>query len=38
MKREEGFKGLYRGYSAYFLAISFYVMAIPLSAELLMHK
>lgn len=32
--REEGFKGLYRGYTAYILATSIYLLIIPLASEL----
>jgi hypothetical protein len=33
MFREEGMRGLYRGYTAYLLATSIYVVAVPLFAE-----
>ena len=34
MLREEGFRGLYRGYSAYILATAIYLSVVPLFAEL----
>lgn len=36
--REEGMKGLMRGYFAYILATSIYLMLVPTVAELLMIK
>lgn len=36
--REEGLKGLYRGYIAYVLATSLIITLVPISAELLMLK
>jgi hypothetical protein len=33
MWREEGMRGLYRGYSAYLLATAIYIAIIPLFAE-----
>ena len=38
MLREEGFRGLYRGYTAYILATAFYLITVPLLAELSMLK
>ena len=39
MWREEGkLRGLYRGYLAYLVAISFVITVVPISAELLMLK
>lgn len=36
--REEGLRGLYRGYTAYILATAIYLMIVPMVAELNMHK
>jgi hypothetical protein len=33
--REEGMRGLYRGYSAYLIATSIYLLIIPISTELI---
>ena len=33
MLREEGLRGLYRGYTAYLIATVFYITVIPLLAE-----
>jgi hypothetical protein len=33
MWREEGMRGLYRGYTAYLLATSLYICIVPLMAE-----
>lgn len=38
MLREEGFRGLYRGYTAYLLATAFYITCVPLLAELSVAK
>jgi hypothetical protein len=38
MFREEGMKGLYRGYIAYFFATIIYLAIVPIAAELMMHK
>lgn len=34
MLREEGLRGLYRGYFAYLIATSIYIALVPLAAEL----
>ena len=36
MMREEGLRGLYRGYTAYMIASAFYLITVPLLAELSM--
>lgn len=36
MFREEGLRGLYRGYTAYIMATAIYWMVVPLVAELAM--
>lgn len=38
MWREEGMRGLYRGYSAYIIATSIYLLIVPIAAELSMSK
>ena len=38
MFREEGMRGLYRGYTAYILASSIYVFMVPLIAELIASR
>ena len=38
MLREEGFRGLYRGYTAYLLATAFYITTVPFLAELSVAK
>eukprot|EP00347_Sterkiella_histriomuscorum_P014589 403360307 len=38
MWREEGFKGIYRGYFAYLLATAMFVTTVPLISELMMLK
>jgi hypothetical protein len=32
--REEGMKGLFRGYTAYLIATSIYLLVIPIASEL----
>lgn len=34
MYREEGFRGLYRGYTAYLIATSIYLLIVPLATEI----
>ena len=36
--REEGLRGLYRGYTAYILATAIYLMIVPIVAEMNMYK
>jgi hypothetical protein len=36
--REEGMKGLFRGYTAYILATSIYLVIVPLVAELKIQR
>ena len=38
MFREEGMRGLYRGYTAYLLATTLYVCLVPLFAEMSVRK
>ena len=38
IRKEEGFKGLYRGYAAYLLAISIYFMTVPFLGEIYMSR
>ena len=38
MWREEGFRGLYRGYAAFMVATAIYWAVVPLVAELAMQK
>jgi hypothetical protein len=38
MLREEGIRGLYRGYFAYLIATSIYIAIVPLAAELSIQK
>jgi len=38
MFREEGLRGLYRGYTAYIMATAIYWMVVPLVAELAMQR
>ena len=38
MLREEGMRGLYRGYTAYIMATAFYLITVPLLAELSMLR
>ena len=36
--REEGMRGLYRGYWAYLIATSIYLLIVPIAAELSLSK
>jgi hypothetical protein len=36
--REEGIRGLYRGYTAYILAMSIYMCVVPIATEICMQK
>lgn len=38
MFREEGLRGLYRGYTAYIMATAIYWMVVPLVAELAIQR
>ena len=36
--REEGIRGLYRGYTAYILATAIYLLIVPVTAELTVSR
>ena len=38
MWRDEGMRGLFRGYTAYIIATSVYLLIVPIAAELSMSK
>ena len=38
MWREEGFRGLYRGYTAFIIATSVYWLIVPMAAEIMLER